>query len=76
MRIWWWVSGIAAALIIGLFVFNPFELAQTPTQPNEIIRGEIGSEFIIPSTEVNECDTLRKQVGDTTSFDVTRNMNK
>lgn len=76
MRIWWWVSGIAAALIIGLFVFNPFEMAQTPTQPNEVIRGEIGSEFIIPSTEVNECDTLRQQVGDTTSFDVTRNMNK
>ena len=32
-RIWWWVSGIAAVLVIGLFVVNPFgsDTMQTPS---------------------------------------------
>ena len=49
-RILWWASGIAAMLVIGLFVVNPFgsNTLQTPSgfspsfkgSPNEMIRGE------------------------------------
>ena len=45
-RIWWWTSGIAAVLVIGLFVFSPLGLytMQAPTvsscAPDEMIRGE------------------------------------
>lgn len=49
-RIWWWASGIAAVLVIGLFVVNPFgsDTLQTPSgfspsfkgNPGEMIRGE------------------------------------
>ena len=54
-RIWWWASGIAAVLVIGLFVVNPFgsDTLQTPSgfspsfkgNPNEMIRGEENDVF-------------------------------
>ena len=54
-RIWWWASGIAAVLIIGLFVVNPFgsDTMQTPSGfspsfkgiPNDMIRGDENDVF-------------------------------
>ncbi len=54
-RIWWWASGIAAVLVIGLFVVNPFgsDTLQTPSEfspsfkgnPGEMIRGEENDVF-------------------------------
>ena len=54
-QVWRWASGIAAALVIGLFVFNPFgsDKLQTPSgfspsfkgRPNEIMRGEENDVF-------------------------------
>ena len=54
-RIWWWASGIAAVLVIGLFVVNPFgsDTLQTPSgcspsfkgNPGEMIRGEENDVF-------------------------------
>ena len=54
-RIWWWASGIAAVLVIGLFVVNPFgsDTLQTPSgfspsfigNQREMIRGEENDVF-------------------------------
>ena len=54
-RIWWWALGIAAVLVIGLFVVNPFgsDTLQTPSgfspsfkgNPGEMIRGEENDVF-------------------------------
>ena len=66
-RIWWWVSGIAAALVIGLFVVNPFgsDTMQTPSgfspsfkgNPNEMIRGEENDVFDMEAPILN--DTIK-----------------
>lgn len=68
-RILWWASGIAAVLVIGLFVVNPFrnEFSPIGSSPNEIIRGEENDAFDIESPILNDsivndtippCDTL------------------
>ena len=54
-RILWWASGIAAVLVMGLFVVNPFDsdTLQTPSgfspsfkgNPHEMIRGEENDVF-------------------------------
>ena len=66
-RIWWWASGIAAVLVIGLFVVNPFssDILQTPSgfspsfkgRPNEIIRGEENDIFDMETPILN--DTIK-----------------
>lgn len=33
-RFWWWGVGIAASLLVGLFVVNPFKYNPTPTDPS------------------------------------------
>ena len=33
-RFWWWGVGIAASLLVGLFVINPFKYNPTPTDPS------------------------------------------
>lgn len=63
-RIWWWASGIAAVLAIGLFVVNPFgsDTLQTPSgfspsfkgSPNEMIRGEENDVFDIEAPILND----------------------
>lgn len=63
-RIWWWASGIAAVLVIGLFVVNPFGLGtlQTPSgfspsfkgHPNEMIRGEENDVFEVEAPILND----------------------
>lgn len=63
-RIWWWASGIAAVLVIGLFVVNPFgsDTLQTPSgsspsfkgNPNEMIRGEENDVFDIETPILND----------------------
>lgn len=63
-RIWWWVSGIAAVLVIGLFVVNPFgsDIMQTPSgfspsfkgSPNEMIRGEEDDVFDMETPILND----------------------
>ena len=63
-RILWWVSGIAAVLVIGLFVINPFDsdTLQTPSgfspsfkgNPNEMIRGEENDVFDIETPILND----------------------
>ena len=63
-RIWWWASGIAAVLVIGLFVVNPFgsDTLQTPSRfspsfkgnPNEMIRGEENDVFDIEAPILND----------------------
>ena len=63
-RIWWWASGIAAVLVIGLFVVNPFgpDSLQTPSgfspsfkgNPNEMIRGEENDVFDIEAPILND----------------------
>lgn len=63
-RIWWWASGIAAVLVIGLFVVNPFgsDTLQTPSgfspsfkgSPNEMIRGEENNVFDIETPIMND----------------------
>ena len=63
-RILWWASGIAAMLVIGLFVVNPFgsDTLQTPSgsspsfkgNPNEMIRGEENEVFDIETTILND----------------------
>ena len=63
-RIWWWASGIAAVLVIGLFVVNPFgsDTLQTPSgfspsfkgAPNEMIRGNENDVFDIDSPILND----------------------
>ena len=62
-RIWWWASGIAAVLIIGLFVVNPFgsDTLQTPGfspsfkgNPNEMIRGEENDVFDMETPILND----------------------
>ena len=63
-RIWWWASGIAAVLVLGLFVVNPFgsDTLQTPSgfspsfkgNPNEMIRGEENDVFDIETTILND----------------------
>ena len=63
-RIWWWASGIAAVLVIGLFVVNPFgsDTLQTPSgfspsfkgRPNEMIRGEVNDVFDIEAPILND----------------------
>ena len=63
-RIWWWASGIAAVLVIGLFVVNPFgsDTLQTPSRfspsfkgnPNEMIRGEENDVFDIKAPILND----------------------
>ena len=63
-RIWWWASGIAAVLVIGLFVVNPFgsDTLQTPSgfspsfkgNPNEMIRGEENDVFDIETPIMND----------------------
>lgn len=60
-RIWWWASGIAAVLVIGLFVVNPFVICFSPigSSPNEIIRGEENDVF----------DTVPPMINDSTGND-------
>lgn len=63
-RIWWWASGIAAVLVIGLFVVNPFgsDTLQTPSgfspsfkgNPNEMIRGEENDVFDMEAPILND----------------------
>lgn len=63
-RIWWWASGIAAVLVIGLFVVNPFgsDTLQTPSRfspsfkgsPNEMIRGEENDVFDMEAPILND----------------------
>ena len=63
-RIWWWASGIAAVLVIGLFVVNPFgsDTMQTPSGfspsfkgcPNEMIRGEEDDVFDMETPILND----------------------
>ena len=63
-RIWWWASGIAAMLVIGLFIVNPFgsDTLQTPSgfspsfkgNPNEMIRGEENDVFDIETPILND----------------------
>ena len=63
-QIWWWASGIAAVLVIGLFVVNPFgtDTLQTPSgfspsfkgNPNEMIRGEENDVFDIETPILND----------------------
>ena len=63
-RIWWWASGIAAVLVIGLFVVNPFgsDTLQTPSGfspsfkggTNEMIRGEENDVFDIETPILND----------------------
>lgn len=63
-RIWWWASGIAAVLVIGLFVVNPFgsDTLQTTSgfspsfkgSPNEMIRGEENDVFDIETPILND----------------------
>ena len=63
-RIWWWASGIAAVLVIGLFVVNPFgsDTMQTPSgfspsfkgSPNEMIRGEEDDVFDMETPILND----------------------
>ena len=60
----WWASGIAAVLVIGLFVVNPFgsDTLQTPSgfspsfkgNPNEMIRGEENDVFDIETPIMND----------------------
>ena len=67
-RIWWWASGIAAVLVIGLFVVNPFgsDTLQTPSgfspsfkgRPNEMIRGEENDVFDMETPILN--DSIKK----------------
>lgn len=63
-QVWRWASGIAAALVIGLFVFNPFgsDKLQTPSgfspsfkgRPNEIMRGEENDVFDMETPILND----------------------
>lgn len=63
-RIWWWTSGIAAVLVIGLFVVNPFEsdTLQTPSgyspsfkgDPGEMIRGKENDVFDFETPVIND----------------------
>ncbi len=63
-QVWRWASGIAAALVIGLFVFNPFgsDSLQTPSgfspsfkgRPNEIMRGEENDVFDMGASVIND----------------------
>ncbi len=63
-RIWRWASGLAAVLVIGLFVVNPFgsDTLQTPSgfspsfkgNPNEMIRGEENDVFDIEAPILND----------------------
>lgn len=64
-RIWWWASGIAAVLAIGLFVIDP--LGYELSSPNEIIRGEENDIFdmekpvlkdSIKNDTISSCDTI------------------
>ena len=62
--IWVWASGIAAVLVIGLLVVNPFgsDTLQTPSgfspsfkgSPNEMIRGEENDVFDIETPILND----------------------
>lgn len=66
-RIWWWASGIAAVLVLGLFVVNPFgsDTLQTPSgfspsfkgSPNEMIRGKENDVFDMEMPILN--DTIK-----------------
>ena len=63
-RIWWWASGIAAVLVIGLFVVNPFGSDTMPTppgsspsfkgRPNEMIRVEENDVFDMETPILND----------------------
>ena len=63
-RIWWWASGIAAVIVIGLFVVNPFvsDTLQTPSgfspsfkgSPNEMIRGDENDVFDMETPILND----------------------
>lgn len=63
-QIWWWASGIAAVLVIGLFVVNPFSSDTLPTpsgfspsfkgSPNEMIRGEEDDVFDFETPVIND----------------------
>lgn len=55
-RIWWWASGIAAVLVIGLFVINPFgnEFSPHGSSPDEIIRGDENDVFDIETPIIND----------------------
>lgn len=64
-RIWWWASGIAAVLAIGLFFIDPF--GYELSSPNEIIRGEENDIFdmeksvlkdSIKNDTISPCDTI------------------
>ena len=63
-RIWWWASGIAAVLVIALFVVNPFgsDTMQTPSgfspsfkgSPIEMIRGDENDVFDMETPILND----------------------
>ena len=63
-RIWWWASGIAAVVVLGLFVVNPFGSDTLPTpsgfspsfkgSPNEMIRGEEDDVFDFETPVIND----------------------
>lgn len=53
-QMWWWMSGIVAMLVIGLFVVRPWSNDLTPLDsPSEIIRGE---EDIIFDADISVID--------------------
>ncbi|MEE0237281.1 MAG: hypothetical protein UD961_14150 [Bacteroidales bacterium] len=54
-RIWWWASGIAAVLVIGLFVVSPLGFSPSfKGNPNEMIRGEENDVFDIETPILND----------------------
>lgn len=55
-RIWWWASGIAVVLVIGLFVVVPFRNEMLPIDysPNEVIRGEENDVFDMGAPVLND----------------------
>lgn len=63
-RIWWWASGIAAVLVIGLLIVDSLgsDTLQTPSgfspsfkgRPNEMIRGEENDVFDMETPILND----------------------
>ncbi len=55
-RIWWWASGVAAVLVIALFVVNPFKYKSSNigSSPSEILRGEDNEVFNMETPVLND----------------------
>lgn len=55
-RIWWWASGVAAVLVIALFVVNPFKHKHISigSSPSEILRGEDNEVFNMETPVLND----------------------